>query len=50
VAANLLIPPVTITPDGRQAMLDFGRALATRQAVFTFPLATRMEDPPVAAP
>jgi hypothetical protein len=44
VAANLLLPPLTITPDGQEAMLNFGLALATQKASFTFPFATRMKD------
>lgn len=44
VAANLLLPPLTITPDGQQAMMDFGLALAMQRASFTFPFATRMKE------
>jgi hypothetical protein len=50
VAANLFLPPLTVAADGHQAMLDFGLALATEQAKFTFPFATRLKDAPVTAP
>src|ERR1017187_8112438 len=43
-AANLLLPPLTVTADGHRAMLDFGLALALQQPTFTFPLATRLKD------
>ena len=46
-AANLLLPPLTVTTDGYQAMMDFGHALATRQTAFTFPYATRLQDHPL---
>jgi hypothetical protein len=49
-AANLFLPPLTVTADGHQAMLDFGRALATQQPTFTFPFATRLKDSQTAAP
>jgi hypothetical protein len=42
--ANLFLPPLPIEPEGQQAMLDFGRALATQKPTFTFPLATRLEN------
>ncbi|HTV61622.1 MAG TPA: hypothetical protein VMH30_03535 [Verrucomicrobiae bacterium] len=45
VAANLLIPPLAVPADGHQAMMDFGLALATKQASFTFPFATRLKKP-----
>jgi hypothetical protein len=43
-AANLLLPPLTVTADGHRAMLDFGLALAMQQPTFTFPFATRLKD------
>jgi hypothetical protein len=45
-AANLLLPPLTVTADGYQAMMDFGQALATQKAAFTFPFANRLQDRP----
>ena len=42
--ANLFLPPLPIEPEGQQAMLDFGRALATQKPTFTFPLAARLEN------
>jgi hypothetical protein len=42
-AANLLLPPLNIAPDGHQAMLDFGLALATQQPTFSFPFAARLK-------
>jgi hypothetical protein len=33
-----------VEPDGQQSMLDFGLALATEQATFTFPPATTLKD------
>ena len=50
VAANLLLPPLTITADGQQAMLDFGLALALEQPEFTFPFAARLTNSPAIAP
>ena len=44
VAANLLLPPLTITPDGQQAMMDFGLALALQKPTFTFPFASRLKE------
>ena len=49
-AANLLLPPLTITADGQQAMLDFGLALALEQPEFTFPFASRLTNGPAIAP
>jgi hypothetical protein len=40
--ANLFIPPLIVPADGHQAMMDFGLALATEKATFTFPFATRL--------
>lgn len=48
-AANLLLPPLTITLDGHRAMLDFGLALAMHQPVFTFPFASRLTNGPALA-
>jgi hypothetical protein len=41
-AVNCFIPPLKIRPLGHQTMLDFGLALATRSATFTFPQATNL--------
>jgi hypothetical protein len=46
-AANLLLPPLTVTTDGYGDMMNFGAALATQQATFTFPYATRLQDHPL---
>ncbi len=43
VVANFLIPPLSVPADGHRAMMDFGLALATEKASFTFPLATRLK-------
>lgn len=43
-AANLFLPPLTIEPEGQQAMLGFGRALAEENPTFTFPFAARLEN------
>jgi hypothetical protein len=43
VAANFLIKPIPVEALGHEAMLDFGRALATREPVFTFPLAHNLK-------
>jgi hypothetical protein len=48
-AANLLLPPLTITVDGHQTMLDFGLALAMQKATFTFPFAARLTNGPALA-
>jgi hypothetical protein len=42
MAVNLLIPPLEVDARGHQAMLDFGRALASESATFTFPPATNL--------
>ena len=42
--ANLFLPPLKVEPEGQQAMLDFGLALATGKPDFTFPIATRLKD------
>jgi hypothetical protein len=41
--ANLFLPPLTVEPEGQQAMLDFGLALATEKPAFTFPHAARLK-------
>jgi len=45
-AANLLLPPLDIAPNGQQAMMDFGLALATARPTFTFPFAERLTNGP----
>ena len=47
---NLFLPPLTVEPEGQQAMLDFGLALATEKSTFTFPPATRLKGTALAAP
>ena len=42
LAANLLIAPLTVEAIGHRAMLDFGGALTSGAATFTFPLATNL--------
>jgi len=44
VAANFLIQPIPVETVGHEAMLDFGRALATQKPVFTFPLAHNLKS------
>ena len=41
---NLLIDPLTVEAVGHRAMLDFGRALASGAATFTFPRATNLKS------
>ncbi len=41
---NLFLPPIKVEPEGQQAMLDFGLALATEKPDFTFPIATRLKS------
>lgn len=41
-AANLFLPPLNITTNGQQAMMDFGVALTAEKPEFTFPYAERM--------
>lgn len=48
--ANLFLPPHTVEPEGQQAMLDFGLALATETSDFTFPTAIRFKGTARAAP
>jgi hypothetical protein len=40
--ANWFIPPLDVDPRGHKAMLDFGLALASQSATFTFPCATNL--------
>ena len=47
---NLFLPPLTVEPEGQQAMLEFGLALATEKPAFTFPPATRLKLTALAAP
>ena len=47
---NLFLPPLKVEPEGQQAMLDFGLALATEKSAFTFPPATRLKSTALAAP
>ena len=42
LAVNLLIDPLTVETVGHRAMLDFGQALASDAATFTFPQATNV--------
>ncbi len=50
VAANVLLPPLNITTNGQQAMMDFGLALALAKPSFTFPFAERLKNGPAIAP
>jgi hypothetical protein len=43
LAANLLIDPLTVEAIGHRAMLDFGGALTSGAATFTFPRATNLK-------
>lgn len=45
-AANFLLPPLNITTNGQQAMMDFGLALAQARRTFTFPFADRLTNGP----
>jgi hypothetical protein len=49
-AVNLFLPPLAIEAEGQQTMLDFGLALATEQATFTFPAASRLKGSFPSAP
>jgi len=42
LAVNLLIDPLTVETVGHRAMLDFGRALASGTATYTFPQASNV--------
>jgi len=44
LAANLLIDPLTVEAIGHRAMLDFGGALISGAATFTFPRATNLNS------
>jgi len=44
LAVNLLIDPLTVEAIGHRAMLDFGGALASGAATFTFPRATNLKS------
>ena len=48
-AANLLLPPLTITVDGHNTMMNFGLALAQQKPTFTFPYAPRLTNGPAIA-
>ncbi len=50
IAANLFMPPIKVTPEGNQTMLDFGEALANQKPSFTFPFATRLVNTTTNAP
>jgi len=41
---NLLIDPLTVKGIGHRAMLDFGAALTSGAATFTFPRATNLKS------
>ena len=41
--ANLLLKPIAVEPDGNEAMLDFGFALASEAPSFSFPLASNLQ-------
>jgi hypothetical protein len=45
-AANLLLPPLNITTNGQQAMMEFGLALTQARPTFTFPFAERLTNGP----
>jgi hypothetical protein len=45
-AANLLLPPLNITTNGQQAMMNFGLALSMERPTFTFPFADRLTNGP----
>lgn len=47
---NLFLPPLTVEPEGQQAMLDFGLALAMEKPVFTFPHAARLKGTALTPP
>ena len=42
-AANAFLPPIKVTCEGNQAMMDFGQALAEQKPDFTFPVADRLK-------
>jgi hypothetical protein len=41
--ANLFLKPITVDPDGNEAMLNFGLALASEAPAFTFPRARNLK-------
>ncbi len=43
-AANAFLPPIKITTEGNQTMMDFGQALAAQKPSFTFPFAERLKN------
>jgi hypothetical protein len=45
MAANMFLPPVKVTSEGNQSMMDFGQALAEKRSAFTFPFAVRLKTP-----
>jgi hypothetical protein len=45
-AANMLLPPLTVTTNGNRAMLQFGLALALQKPSYTFPFAARLTNGP----
>jgi hypothetical protein len=50
LAANAFLPPVKITSEGNQNMMDFGQALAGQKRSFTFPFAERLKKTGVLPP
>lgn len=48
-AANFLLPPLNITTNGQQTMMEFGLALAQASPTFTFPFADRLTNGPAIA-
>lgn len=42
-AANAFLPPIKVTCEGNQTMMDFGQALAAQKPDFTFPFADRLK-------
>jgi hypothetical protein len=43
LAANLFLKPITVDRTGHEAMLAFGRAVATGETQFTFPRAKNLQ-------
>jgi len=50
IAANAFLPPIKVTPEGNQTMMDFGQALAAEETTFTFPYAERLKNTGVLPP
>ncbi len=48
VAANMFLKPIKVDAAGHEALLNFGRQLATRAPSFTFPRAQNLRDVPAA--